>query len=147
MHLSDKERLDLESKHPQRVKILTIGYCTTGRTSVLNVLANRPFDPHQGPTLGVDFVSIVSEDDMFKIRIYDTSGVSGELKNTVQFYKSADVVIFVFSVESRESFDKLEDFIGDVKINCGSNIERLLTGNKTDCANREVGIDEAEKWN
>ena len=144
MYLSKKEKLEIQN--PIRNKILIIGPGNTGKTSIFNVLANKPFNPSQGPTIGVDIFIMASEDGRFKFLFYDTSGVKSFLKITQTNYRGTDMFIFVFRVDDRETFERLENYIGYVNENCERDTKNLLIGNMSDSPNREVSIDEAEKW-
>lgn len=73
-----------------------------------------------------------------------------QFRNTLigQYYRNIDGVILVYDVTRRESFEHLEDWLGEVRRNC-RDLETLrlaLIGNKSDMADRQVTIAEAQEY-
>lgn len=67
-----------------------------------------------------------------------------------QYYRNVDGVILVYDVTRRESFEHLEDWLGEIRRNC-RDLETLrlaLIGNKSDCdvADRQVITDEGQEY-
>jgi GTPase SAR1 family protein len=65
---------------------------------------------------------------------------------TSTFYKGAHGVLAVYDVTSRESFETISSWMGEVSRYCQGKVARVIVGNKTDLeAERAVSKEEGEK--
>lgn len=80
------------------------------------------------------------------MKIWDTAGQEKFRNLTQQYYKNADGILLVFDVLSRESFEKVGDWMKQIQSNTTpDSIPVLLLGNKSDSVPREVTNEEAEE--
>lgn len=80
------------------------------------------------------------------MKIWDTAGQEKFRNLTQQYYKNADGILLVFDLLSKESFEKVGDWMKQIKINTTpDSIPVLLLGNKSDCSPREVTNQQAEE--
>ena len=138
----------MESNSGQIVikKILLVGDSQVGKSNLLIRVADDTFQDGYISTIGVDFKIITTDDGRFKLQIWDTAGQERFRTITKSYYRGAQIIVLVFSVNNRHSFENLEKHLKEVLDQCDSTIEKLLIGTKNDCSGREVSIDEAEKW-
>ena len=107
-----------------------------GKISIVNRYINNNFNINNLVTIG--FYSFIKDiklknEKIITIRITDTAGQEKFRCLTKSFFRNADGVIFVFSLNSKESFENIgmwmDNFCENVNKN---NITVFLVGNKKD---------------
>mmetsp|Transcript_16107 Transcript_16107/g.11622 ORF Transcript_16107/g.11622 Transcript_16107/m.11622 type:complete len:106 (+) Transcript_16107:90-407(+) len=85
-------------------------------------------------TIGVEFGSLMAkiEDVSFKLQIWDTAGQERYSAVTRSFYKNAHLVIFTYSISSRQSFHSLNMWYKEVQNASDNDAIFMLVGNKCD---------------
>jgi len=140
----------MQSQSPvATLKILVIGESGVGKSSLLLRFVDDSFDPDQPATIGVDFkVKTISIDNNdVKLAIWDTAGQERFRTLTPSYYRGAHGAIFVYDVCSRESFNKLSQWLSELETySTKSNIVKMLVGNKIDKENRQVTRDEGTRF-
>ncbi|CAD8176723.1 unnamed protein product [Paramecium octaurelia] len=128
------------------VKILLIGDSGVGKTNVLLRFCENNFQPSYLSTIGIDFKikSIDVEGKKIKMQIWDTAGQERFKTITQTYYKGAMGIILVYSVEDRESFNNISNWMNQIKQHASENVCKLLIGNKIDVPNRKVSKEEGE---
>ena len=103
-------------------------------------------------TIGADFaiktLQINGGNTKIKLQIWDTSGQERFQTITKAYYRGANVIIFVYDITNRESFEKLrEQFVDDVRQYTDASIPIVIFGNKTDMAHsRATTFEEAKNF-
>jgi small GTP-binding protein len=99
------------------------------------------------PTVGGSFTRIkipgmaASED----IGLWDTAGQERFRTIVPLYFQRADIILIVFSLESRESFDNVSDWYSLTKLHAPSAARFFLIGNKSDLLeSREVTLEEGQ---
>ncbi|KAK9497662.1 hypothetical protein O3M35_004349 [Rhynocoris fuscipes] len=126
-------------------KIVLIGDCGTGKTSVVQRFKTGNFIERHGNTIGVDFSmkTLVIDNKKIKLQIWDTAGQERFRTITQSYYRSANGVIIVYDITKRSSFVNLQRWIEEVRRYTASNVLLILIGNKCDLeALREVEVSE-----
>lgn len=123
------------------LKILIVGESGVGKSSLLLRFTDDFFDPDIGATIGVDFkVKTLSIDgNKAKLAIWDTAGQERFRTLTPSYYRGAQGVILVYDTTSRETFDKLDEWLNEVEMySTKKDLVKMLVGNKIDKDGREV---------
>ncbi|XP_046396741.1 ras-related protein Rab-18-B-like [Ischnura elegans] len=127
------------------LKILIIGDCGVGKSSLLLRFSEDKFDINQEVTMGLDFKHklITIDDNVVRLAIWDTAGNERFRALTPNFYRGAQGVILVYDVTERSSFMKLEWWLNELETFATSDdIVKIVVGNKIDKENRKVTRDE-----
>ena len=140
------------------IKVVLVGESGTGKTSIIQQYAYKIFDPNCATSISSQYVSqVINFPDLnksIKLEIWDTAGQERYRSIAKLFYKDAKIIIFVYDVTSRVSFDELINFwIPEVQISI--NVKDVIFGliaNKSDLyeiesISDEEGIDLADKIN
>ena len=133
------------------IKILTLGDIEVGKTSIVLRYADDKFNDSKISTIGIDFKikQINKGGESIKVSIYDTAGQERFQRIIKHYYRGANGVLLTFDISNKNSFEKLNYWIQDLKENA-DNINDLficLIGNKIDKEDkREVSIEEANKF-
>ena len=133
------------------IKLLTLGETEVGKTSIVLRYSDDKFHDNKIATIGIDFkIKIIKKGDKkIKVSIYDTAGQE-RFKNIVKhYYKGANGVLLIYDITKRDTFEKLEFWLEDLKENSDNlnNLFIYLIGNKNDLEERrEVDFEEANKF-
>lgn len=123
------------------LKILIIGESGVGKSSLLIRFTDDVFDPDIGATIGVDFKvkTITIDGNKLKLALWDTAGQERFRTLTPSYYRGAQGVILVYDVCSRQTFDKLTDWLNECETYATKqDVVKMLVGNKIDKTGREV---------
>ena len=131
------------------LKILIIGESGVGKSSLLLRFTDDQFDPDQEATIGVDFkVKVIDNNgNKVKLAIWDTAGQERFRTLTPSYYRGAQGAILVYDISSRESFQKVEDWLNELETySTNHDLIKMLVGNKCDIeGERMVSREEGQK--
>ena len=142
----------------ETIKVVLIGESGSGKTSIIQQFAYKIFDPNCATSISSQYVSkVISFSHLRKslrIEIWDTAGQERYRSMAKLFYQDAKIIIFVYDVTSKSSFDELINYwIPEVQntINTKEVIFGLVA-NKSDlyeieCITSEQGIKLADEIN
>jgi Ras-related protein Rab-1A len=139
----------MESDCKYLFKIILIGNSGVGKTCLMKRYTDETYNFTQASTIGVDFKikTVEIEGEKIKLQIWDTAGQERFRAIISNYYRGAHGIIIVFDMGSRDSFDNLGDWLGEVKKHTGQDVEILILGNK--CDDRErivVGEEETSRF-
>ena len=121
-------------------KIVLIGDTAVGKTNILSKYLSDEFDPDSKATVGVEFgtKNYKIGDNIVKVQIWDTAGQERYRSITNAYYKGAKGALLVYDITNQKSFENLDRWISDLKINGDEKISIVLIGNKSDLDNQRV---------
>lgn len=126
------------------VKAILIGGHYVGKTSLINVTIGLQFDTNLKPTITSSYVEkeFIINQKKYLVKLWDTAGMERYRTLNKLFYKNADIVIFVYDITRKDSFDELNFWTSEIKKELGENLILGLAGNKTDLIDIEE-VDES----
>ncbi len=138
----------MSSESSQTFKILTIGESGVGKTCILRRFVENKFLKTHLATIGIDFrtkvVRVYGRD--IKLKIWDTAGQERYHNITNQIYKGADGICLVYDVTDESSFEKIKDWIEQIKSNIGEEeITLVLIANKCDIEERTISKEKGQQ--
>jgi Ras-related protein Rab-1A len=138
------------------IKIILLGESEVGKTALFKRYFNNSFKINNNlATIGMESETkfILINKDICKLTIFDTAGQEKFRAVPRNYYKNADGILLLFDVCNRNSFDKIKDWINEIKIHSNKSINNdddknklivYLLGNKIDME-RDVNKKEGEK--
>ena len=119
------------------LKVVLIGETAVGKSSIINRFIKNQFYNNFTPTMSGTCVTkeIFYEqyNKILKYEIWDTAGQEKYRSLTKMFYKDASIVILVFDITRKDTFEEIRDFwLKQVKENSNEDIVISLVGNKED---------------
>ena len=135
----------------QLFKLLVVGESGVGKTCILLRFADNSFDETFLSTIGVDFKvkELIMDGKKIRLQIWDSAGQERFRNITNSYYRNCSGIIIVYDITSHESFDKVTEWVSDVRKYVPT-VPLLLVGNKCDKEDerqvtREEGEEQARK--
>ena len=134
------------------VKVVLLGEAGVGKSSIIKQYVTKSFDPDIDSSISSKYISkeleISDIDKKLKYNLWDTAGQEKYRSLAKIFYKDANVIVFVYSIDNIKSFEGLKNYwYEEVKSNCLSNVIFGVVGNKNDLYSQaQVNEQEARQW-
>jgi small GTP-binding protein len=139
-----------KSAPTRRIKIVTLGDSSTGKSSLIKRYCERRFDKRNNSTVALDYGSIqvnirASEKDdsnLVYVDFWDLSGKPEYLSVRSECYLPCpSAALLVYDVNNRASFESLEEWLKELRrqgVNKNDNVPITLCANKIDGIQRAV---------
>ena len=134
-------------------KLILIGDSCVGKSNILLKYLKNQFNENSKTTIGVEFgtKNIIINNKRIKIQILDTAGQERYRSITSAYYKGAKGALIVYDITRKNTFDNIDKWITDLKLNGDENICIIILGNKSDLIdkreiNKNDGIKKAEMY-
>ena len=130
------------------VKTILVGMSGAGKTNIINALVGRKFDESKFCTTTSSFLEKIMtvKKKKYNLEIWDTAGQEQYRSLTKIFINDSKIVIFVYDITNRESFNEIDYWVNTVKEKLGNEPIFGLVGNKKDLFLEEaVKEEEGEK--
>ena len=149
MSSSDKNN-EPDNRYDFSFKMIVIGDAGVGKSCLTGRAIKDKFDDGEySPTVGFEFLTFTTkiEDKIIKLQIWDTCGQEVYRSLITNFYRNASLAMMVYSIDSRESFLHINQWLKEVRIQSNPDVKIILIGNKADLENeREVSFEEAKRY-
>ena len=134
--MNDEEKKDSDIT----IKLLLIGNAYVGKTLIVQKFIDNTFSKSTVSTIGVDLQSKVIDINGKKVKylIWDTAGEDRMKTMTYSYYRGCHVILVVFDVTERKSFQNVTTWVECIDKFAKSNVLRILVGNKTDLEDKRV---------
>ena len=129
-------------------KVVLIGDTSVGKTNILSKYLTNEFDPDSKATVGVEFgtKNFKIEDNIVKVQIWDTAGQERYRSITNAYYKGAKGSLLVYDITNPKTFESIDRWLSDLKVNGDENISVVLVGNKSDLeSDRKVSTQQGKE--
>jgi len=117
-------------------KFLILGESSVGKTSIIEKYVNNTFNENYLVTIGMDirYKRIEINNCDINIVINDTAGQERFRSMTKMVYKGADGILLGFDLTNKDTFDKVNYWIGQIEDNKNKDylVSLVLFGNKCD---------------
>ena len=134
------------------IKIILIGSSGTGKTNIIKALVDKPFDESSNSTLTSSFISkkVNINNRDYHLEFWDTAGQEIYRSLIKLFLVDSKIVIFVYDITQKSTFEELDFWIKTAKDNLGDTPIYALFGNKKDLyvneqVEEEEGLKKAEE--
>ena len=128
-------------------KIIVIGDSGVGKSCLtIQAIENKFVDLYRA-TVGFEFMSfnIRINKVIIKLQIWDTCGQEVYKSLISGLYRNSSLAIILYSVNNKNSFQHVETWVRDLKLNSHKNVKTILVGNKCDLEKeRKISFEEGE---
>ena len=135
--MSEKNESNEKNK-ANEIKVILLGDTGVGKTSIILRYHTNKFEENSFSTIGSNYIrkTVKREEDNteYILNIWDTSGQEKYRAVTKLFVQDSNIVILVYSVDNKESFNVLDFWYKQVSEICGGedNIIFAIVANKAD---------------
>ena len=146
---SNAEIVEDTNQYYLSFKIIVIGDSNVGKTCLTGRAAKDKFNTRYSPTIGFEFLTLCVKIDnrIVKLQIWDTCGQEIYRSLIKSFYRNASLAMIVYSIDSKKSFNNINEWMKDVKMQCLPNVRIFLIGNKNDLEDkRKVSFDKGKNF-
>ena len=122
----------------ETLKVVLLGEAGVGKTCIISQFISGVFDPDTISSLSAQFITKTLDfkdiNKTIKFEIWDTAGQERFRSLAKIFYKDAKVIILVYDITSKKSFEELKSFWYEeqTKLNVDGNPIFAVVGNKYD---------------
>jgi small GTP-binding protein len=115
-------------------KGILIGEAGVGKSCILHRIITNEFREDYDVTIGAEFSSIFAKikDKTIKIQVWDTAGQENFRSMIRVFYKGSHAAFLVYDITKKETFERLEEWITDIRENALPEVKVMLVGNMKD---------------
>ena len=138
-----------EENQEDEVKIILIGESGVGKTNLINIAIGDNFSENEKSTTAstLSLKKIKLNNKEYNLDLWDTIGQEQYRQLTKIFFNNSKIVIFVYDISSKTSFEALPGWINDVDEQIGNNYIKGLVANKSDLyLEEEVKNEEGEEF-
>ena len=117
-------------------KALVIGDSGVGKSCLLLRFAQDKYEQNYLSTVGVDYYNrtINIDGKRVQLQMWDTAGQERFRTITRSYYRGSQGIVVVYDVTDNDTFENVKHWLDEIEKNAGSDVIKLLVGNKSDCA-------------
>ena len=126
-----------------------LGETGVGKSNIINRMIDLCYNELLETTLGSSYSqkTISLENKEYLLHIWDSNGHASQRRLTRLFYNNSKIIIFVYDITSKESFNELNEQLKDAEDKIGSDFVRGIIANKKDLyENEKVTEKEGEAY-
>ena len=130
-------------------KLIYIGDSSVGKSCLTTKAVKNEFEDYYQATVGFEFMTfnLKLNDKIIKFQIWDTCGQEIYKSLISNFYRNSSLAVLVYSIDNKESFNHIENWLNDLKSQANEDVRIFLVGNKADLEEeRKVTKEEGEKY-
>ena len=127
------------------IKIILLGESGVGKTNLIQVALGNPFQKETDSTLISSYLEseIIIQNKKYVYALWDTAGQEVYRSLNKSFIKDSKIVILVFAINNRKSFEEIDYWMNSVKESLEENKYIMaLVANKSDLIEEQEVPDE-----
>ena len=126
----------MDKEEIKTFSIITLGECGVGKTAIIKRFVDDKFEDYESTT-GVNYSykeMLINKKDKIILRLVDTTGQEKFRALKKSYFKNADAVLFVFSLDNKDTFYTITDWMELFNNNNNREefIPKFLVGTKND---------------
>ena len=128
------ERNDDENEEKEPIKIILLGDSGVGKTNIILRYLKNEFNKNSASTIGTTFgvKELYRNKIAYNLNIWDTTGQEMYRSVTKLFIQGAKIVILVYCIERKATFESLNFWYDSINEICGQNVILAIVANKMD---------------
>lgn len=121
------------------IKVVLLGAIGVGKSSILKRYVNQDFHENEPSSMGAGFLSkrVTYQNKTYRFQIWDTAGQEKYAPLAVMYYRDAQVILLIYDITSKDSFNQLKEWYEEVKSKGPKDIVVAIVGNKIDLNEKE----------
>ena len=142
------EILNKDAKTDLKYKIIVVGNSGVGK-SCLSLRATKDvFEEKHQLTLGTEIYNfkVKINDKSINLQIWDTCGQEKYKSLIKNYYQNSSLAIIVYSVIDQNSFEDVNEWYKQIKLNTSQDCKIFLIANKVDLPDRKITTEQGNKY-
>ena len=138
-----------EENQEDEVKIILIGESGVGKTNLINIAIGDNFSENEKSTTAstLSLKKIKLNNKEYNLDLWDTIGQEQYRQLTKIFFNNSKIVIFVYDITNKDSFEALPSWKKDVEEQLGDVYIKGVVANKSDLyLEEEVPTEEGQEY-
>jgi len=129
-------------------KIVLLGETGVGKTSIVSRYVLQKFVPSQNPTIGASFLTktLYLNETRLKLQLWDTAGQERFRSLAPMYYRGASAALLVYDVTYEDSYNKVKDWVRELRTNIYEDIILVVVNNQKDKAGRKIKSETAKEY-
>ncbi len=121
-------------------KVIIVGDSSVGKSCILKRAVHDNFESGYQATVGFEFLLMHYRINNIniKLQIWDTCGQEMYRSLVQGFYRNTSLVIIVYDITSKKSFEDLDEWIKDITLHMDKEAKIFIMGNKNDLKEQRV---------
>ena len=139
----------MRSGAPAQIKLVLLGDGRVGKTSLTLRYVNNVFSEKQTATIQASYLTkrVTVDGQTVNLCIWDTAGQERFHALGPIYYRDADAALLVYDLLDKDSFDRVQSWVRELKKMANKNIVLAIAGNKSDMDKlRQVNMLESETY-
>ena len=143
---------DNKIKESESIKVILLGDSGVGKTNIILRYLKDEFNQNSKSSIGTTFgmKELKRNDIIYNLNIWDTTGQEVYRSVTKLFIQGSKIVILVYCINQKKSFESLDYWYNSIMEICGENVVLGIVGNKMDLFDDEEKVevteDEGQKY-
>ena len=141
--------MSISEEGQSEIKVILIGDSGVGKTNLINIATGNGFDANENTSVACNYTvkKLVINGKEYIINLWDTIGQEKFRQLTKIFFNNSKIVILVYDITRKESFEALPNWLKDVEEEIGLDFVRGVVANKMDLyLDEEVKGNEGEEY-
>ena len=139
-----------QEEEEEETKVILVGESGVGKTNLINIITGGEFNEKEKSSSTASFLNkkLIVKDKEYAINLWDTIGQESLRQMAKLFYNNSKIVIFVYDITERNSFDELNKYwVKIIEEKLGKNVIKGIVANKIDLfLNEQVTQEEGEEY-
>ena len=139
-----------QEEEEEETKVILVGESGVGKTNLINIITGGEFNQNEKSSSTASFLNkkLTVKGNEYTINLWDTIGQESLRQMAKLFYNNSKIVIFVYDITERKSFDELKIYwIKIIEEKLGKNVIKGIVANKIDLFMKEqVTQEEGEEY-
>ena len=142
------EILDKDAKVDLKFKVIVVGNSGVGKSCLSMRAAQNIFKEEHKLTLGTEIYNfkVKINDKSINLMIWDTCGQEKYRSLIKNYYQNSSLAIIVYSVVDQISFDDVNEWYKQIKLNTSADCKIFLIANKVDLPERKITTEQGKKY-
>ncbi len=145
--IAEVSDLDISNRQ-RRYKVVMLGSCGVGKTSLVSRYTRDSYDPFSDSTIGAAYCTKIIDTPKgeIKLGIWDTAGQERYNALVPPYYRETDIAYVVCDLSDKSSLDKVYYWVRELEnsrtdeSSRNGNMKIVIIGNKSDVTNDDVDL-------
>ena len=129
------------------IKVILLGDSGVGKTNIILRYIKGEFNINSITTIGTTFAvkELRRNNTIYNLNVWDTTGQEAYRAVTKLFIQGAKIIILVYSIVKKDSFESLDYWYNAIKELCEEDIILAIVGNKIDLFDQNDNDDQVQE--